>query len=283
MNRTVNITCQDGYRIASERFEPSTPALGEILMAGATGVPQRFYKRFAQFATQRGYAVTTLDYRGIGKSAPPTLRGFKANYTQWAKQDLAAVLEHVVKQARSGAQPKPVRYVAHSFGGHALGQLPNHQTIESAYFFAVGAGWAGHMPTRERIKVNFLWHALGPLLVPALGYMPGKLIGGENLPLGVYQQWKHWCGYKRYFLDDPRATHIAAEFSSVVMPITAANATDDLWALPVSRDHFMQGYTNAKISRVDLQPKTLGMPIGHMGYFRQGREALWEDCLNTLS
>ena len=39
-------------------------------MAGATAVPQKFYRRFAEFARQQGYDTLTLDYRGIGQSAP---------------------------------------------------------------------------------------------------------------------------------------------------------------------------------------------------------------------
>jgi predicted alpha/beta hydrolase len=273
------LTCQDGTIIQAERREPNPPAHAELIVGGATGVPQRFYRRFAEFAVAQGYAVTTLDFRGIGKSAPSTLRGYQASYSEWATQDLFSTVNWVAGQSND----KPIYFVGHSFGGHALGQLTNHALITRAYFFGTGAGWSGHMPPLERLKVNFLWHALGPLVVPLVGYMPGRFIGGENLPIGVYRQWKRWCGFKRYVFDDPCATAIAAAYGNVTMPIVAANATDDLWALPVSRDYFMQGYTNAVITRRDLNPQELGMPIGHMGYFRQGREALWAQCLQFFS
>jgi predicted alpha/beta hydrolase len=279
MSGEFTLTCPDGYELTATRFEPSAGSVAEIIVAGATAVPQRFYRRFAQYAQERGFSVTTLDYRGIGKSAPPNLRGFKAQYDDWAKQDIASAVNHV----QAGCGGKPIYYVAHSFGGHALGQLPNHQAISRAYFYAVGAGWAGHMPTLERLKVNLMWHAIGPITVPILGYMPGRLIGGENLPVGIYRQWKHWCSFKHYFFDDPQAKDIAAGFANVQLSIAAANAKDDLWALPVSRDHFIMGYERSEITRIDIDPKQLGMPVGHMGYFRQGREALWDDCLKWLS
>jgi predicted alpha/beta hydrolase len=33
----------------------------------------------------------------------------------------------------------PLSYVGHSFGGHALGLLPNHDRVARAYLFAMGA------------------------------------------------------------------------------------------------------------------------------------------------
>ncbi len=279
MSQELTIACPDGFKIKATRYEPSAPSIAEIIVAGATAVPQGFYRRFAQYAQARGFAVTTLDYRGIGKSAPPSLRGFKAQFDDWAKQDIASL----VNQVQSWAGTKPIYYVAHSFGGHALGQLPNHQAITRAYFYAVGAGWSGHMPKAERLKVNLMWHLIGPAVVPILGYMPGRMIGGENLPVGIYRQWKHWCGFKHYFFDDPKAQLIADGFTKVKLPITAANTLDDLWALPVSRDHFMSGYKSSQITKVDIDPNQLGTSVGHMGYFRQGREVLWDNCLKWLS
>jgi predicted alpha/beta hydrolase len=279
MSADITFTCADGFSLEATRFDPSGPTRAHLIIAGATAVPQRFYRRFALHANTLGYCVTTFDYRGIGRSAPKIMRGFNANYTDWARQDLATVIDQVRQQA--GA--KPIDYVAHSFGGHALGMVSNHDAISNAYFFAVGAGWAGHMPPVERIKVTLMWHLLGPIVVPLLGYMPGSFIGGENLPIGVYRNWKHWCSFKRYFFDDPNAANLTAQFGEVRCNITAANALDDLWALPVSRDHFVDAYRAARVTRVDLDPKTLGMPIGHMGYFRQGREALWESCFNAMS
>jgi predicted alpha/beta hydrolase len=69
-----------------------------LIVAGATGVAQRFYGPFATYAARQGMAVWTLDYRGVGLSRPPNLRGFRMNYLDWARQDLAALLDHVEAQ-----------------------------------------------------------------------------------------------------------------------------------------------------------------------------------------
>jgi predicted alpha/beta hydrolase len=50
-----------------------------------------------------------------------------------------------------------------------------------------------------------MWRVVAPALVRWKGYLPWSLLGmGEDLPLGVYRQWRRWCGYPHYFFDDPR-------------------------------------------------------------------------------
>jgi predicted alpha/beta hydrolase len=63
----------------------------------------------------------------------------------------------------------------------------------------------------------------------------------------------------------------------------AANALDDLWAPPASRDAFMAAY-----SRAPYQARTIDCAepigaIGHMGYFRPKAQALWDDTLNWFA
>ena len=81
-----------------------------------------------------------------------------------------------------------------------------------------------------------------------------KLGLGEDVPYGVYRDWKRWCRYPHYFFDDPQAKAIASRFALVKMPMAAATSTDDLWASPQSRDAFFKGYTGAAITSVDFTP-----------------------------
>jgi predicted alpha/beta hydrolase len=98
--------------------------------------------------------------------------------------------------------------------------------------------------------------------------------------MGVYRQWKHWCKFPRYFLDDPAVPEIAEGFATVRTPILALNATDDLWAPPLSRDALMSGYRNAPWHGVDIDPSAAGLgKLGHMGYFRQHAQPLWTRAL----
>jgi predicted alpha/beta hydrolase len=104
---------------------------------------------------------------------------------------------------------------------------------------------------------------------------------GEDLPLNVYRQWKHWCRYPRYFFDDPAMALLGERFARVRTPIVAANALDDAWAPPRSRDAFMAAYRNAGWQGVDIDPQRAGLgPVGHMGYFRPAARPLWDGVLD---
>ncbi len=278
--KQFSITTPDGTLVTCIRYEPSSTTKAEIIVGGATAVPQRFYKRFAEFANQQGYAVSTIDYRGIGLSAPKTLRGYRMNYLDWARQDIASLINHVDKTKNP---LHSMFMVGHSYGGHAFGLINNHALVKKLYVFAGGAGWSGYMPSMERLKVELLWRVIGPVVTPLTGYMPGRFVGGENLPIDVYHQWRRWCSYPHYFFDDPTLTHELHNFPLVTSPIIAANADDDLWALPASRDAFFKAYVNAPRKMITLESAKFGPKgIGHMGYFRKGSEVLWEQALSEF-
>jgi predicted alpha/beta hydrolase len=148
----LTLVADDGYRLAATHYSAQGNLKGNLIMAGATGVQQRFYRRFAEHASKQGFNVLTVDYRGIGESRPTSLKGFEMSYLDWGFRDLAAAVEHM-DDGRT-----PLFWVGHSFGGHALGLLPNHHKITSAYCFGTGAGWAGWMPRLEAFKVRLLCH-----------------------------------------------------------------------------------------------------------------------------
>ena len=274
--RPVRLTAADGYVLGALHPPAAGEARARLLVAGATGVPQRFYGPFARFCAGQGIDVWTLDYRGVGQSRPPDLRGFRMDYLDWARLDLAALLDHGESQGLG-----PFWMVGHSYGGHAFGLLPGNDRVQRLATFATGAGWHGWMPPLERLRVMLLWHLIGPVLVGTTGYLGWSKLGmGEDLPRDLYLQWRRWCQWPRYFFDDPDLPGLADEFAKVRTPIRAINATDDHWAPPASRDAFMQAYCNAPVERVTLDPHSLGTgPIGHIGYFRPQAEELWRKTL----
>ncbi|RQG02594.1 alpha/beta hydrolase [Pseudomonas aeruginosa] len=269
----ITLHASDGYRLAATRYSATGSLKGNLIMAGATGVQQRFYRRFAEHASAQGFNVLTIDYRGVGQSKPQTLKGFEMSYLDWGFQDLAAAVEFM-------ADELPLYWVGHSFGGHALGLLPNHHKITAAYCYGTGAGWAGWMPRLEGLKVRLLWSCILPLIVSWKGYMAWSLLGmGDDLPLGVYKDWKRWCAHPHYFFDDPSMASTTQLYANVRMPCVFSNATDDPWAPPASRDAFIKGYRNAALLTRDLHPKSKSEPIGHMGYFRPSATPIWDEML----
>jgi predicted alpha/beta hydrolase len=271
----VVLSAADGYPLGGMRYPAPGRARAHLIVAGAVGVPQRFYRRFAEFAAARGYTTLTFDYRGVGMSAPATLDGFRMDYFDWGRLDLAAAVTAMSQP------PLPLFVVGHSFGGHAFGMLPNHARVAGYYTFGTGAGWHGWMPPLERLRVLAMWHVLGPLLTRWKGYLSWSLLGlGEDLPLDYYRRWKHWCRFPNYFFGDPAMRYVAREFARVRAPLMAANSIDDRWAPPRSRDAFIAGYRNAARQTLDIDPALVGLRgIGHMGYFKPGARPLWESAL----
>ena len=275
----IKICADDGYVLSGYQYHLKTKAIrAQLIVAGATGVPQAFYRRFAEYMTQFGYAVFTFDYRGIGESKPDSLKGFEMSYLDWGKKDLSALIDLIEKNKL------PILMVGHSYGGHALGLLPNHHKLTAFYTFGTGAGWSGYMPKIEAAKVKLMWNIVFPLMVAKSGYLPwSKLNMGEDLPLNAYQLWRKWCKNPQYCFADPEYAFLKDMYAQVEIPIYAAVATDDAWALPKSRDVFMAYYTRAKLTPLDLNPKDYNMKnIGHMGYFRKNAQPIWDQVVQTF-
>lgn len=265
------------------RFHPTRHVRAHLVVAGAVGVPQGFYRRFAKRAQAHGYSTTTFDYRGIGESAPPSLRGFRMDFRDWGRLDLAAVVHDA--HARAERDGRPVLLVAHSFGGHAFALLPHPERVRACFMFGTGAGWHGWMPRSERWRVRLLWNVAGPLLTRWKGYLPWRMIGmGEDLPYDVYRQWKSWVRHPHFFFDDPAlGGELREAVARIRVPIAAASAGDDRWSTHDSCDAILSTFVNTSIHRVRLDPSQLGVgPIGHMGFFRARAEPLWNDVFAWL-
>lgn len=278
--RRMSLVAADGYVLDAHRFGAAGPAHARLIVAGATAVPQRHYRRFALHAAGRGFDVLTFDYRGIGGSAPADLRGFRMDYFDWGRLDLAAAVD-----AMHDRRGRPLYVVGHSYAGHGFGMLPRPDRVAAFFTLGSGAGWHGWMPPLERIRVLAMWHLLGPLISAPIGYLAWSRLGlGEDLPLDFYRQWKRGCRFPRNFLDDPAlASRIALSFAQVRIPIMAANAIDDRWSPPRSRDAFMVAYARAARETLDLVPSDYGLRrLGHMGYFGPGATRLWDQVLDWL-
>lgn len=242
---------------------------GWVVIGGATGVPHRYYEALSEWlAEERGVNVLSFDYRGIGESSPASLKGFKATYRDWAS-DLEVAIEYAAARG-------PTVVVGHSFGGHAFGMTNAHARTEGLYTFATGAGWSGYMTSGEAARVWALWNVVLPPLVSWRGYAPFRLLGmGEDLPKGVYQDWRRWCGSPLYFFDDPDAD-FSERFAQVKVPVVGVNSVDDAWAPPASARAFLSHYPN--VTCVTVKPFDVGaQSIGHLAYVRPACRSLWRE------
>jgi predicted alpha/beta hydrolase len=269
----------DGYSLAATLFMPRGPRRQAILINSATAVPRKIYAGFATYLAGRGNVVVTYDYRGIGGSKPATLKGFETSMSDWAARDVTAAVTYM----RARWPTMRLNNVGHSFGAQALGLLPNNNHISRALLVAGQAAYWGLMSGNERYRVYVLMNYIGKPITQIMGYAPGKLGIGEDLPKGVFLEWTKWVNNKRYLFDDPTLKTLA-NFSHYRGALRALSFTDDEWAPLAAVELLCSGFTATKPDVVSISPKHVGADeIGHLGFFRpENRDRLWKDSADWL-
>jgi predicted alpha/beta hydrolase len=275
----ITFQAVDGYSLAATLFMPRGPRHQAILISSATAVPRKIYAGFATYLAGRGNVVITYDYRGIGGSKPATLKGFQASMSDWAARDVTAAVNYM----RSRWPTMRLNYVGHSFGAQALGLLPNNNHVSRALFVAGQAAYWGLMSGNEKYRVYVLMNFLGKPITEILGYAPGKLGIGEDLPKGVFLEWTKWVNNKRYLFDDTTLKALA-NFPHYRGALRALSFTDDPWAPVAAVELLCSGFTATKPNIVSISPKHIGAEkIGHLGFFRpENRDRLWKDAADWL-
>lgn len=244
------------------------------------GVAQRYYTPFAQWLAAQGYLAVTFDYRGIGLSAPKSLRNFEVDIFGWARHDCAAVIDCV----KTRHPDRSLYWVGHSLGGQLLGLIPNRDKIDRVVTVATGSGyWLENSWPTKRI-VWWLWFVVVPIALKLVGYFPGKRLRKVgNLPKGVMAQWRRWCLTPEYVVG-AEGDHIRAEYAAVRTPIMSISFTDDemMSAQGVRSMHAL--YRTAPIEYRRIAPAEIGVErIGHFGFFRpQFQQTLWPLVMNWL-
>src|SRR5262245_33580709 len=191
----------DGYALAATAFRSADPAARVPLtvISPAAAVPARYYARFATYLAERSGPVVTFDYRGIGASAPASLRGFPARMRDWCCLDVAGVIAWATQAHRD----RPLHWLGHSMGGFATGLAHNNAVIARQLNIATLSGYWRRMQSPERYRVRILMGSLAPPLVRVLGYLPGVLMGGEGVPGPAFLEWTRWCMTPDFIFGDP--------------------------------------------------------------------------------
>jgi len=176
----------------------------------------------------------------------------------------------------------PLAVVGHSFGGQALGLVPNNGEVARALLVAAQAAHWRLFHSPERYRVYALMRLIGGPIARTLGYVPGRLGIGEDLPRGVFLEWTDWVVRRRYFFDDPTLKALE-NFPRYRGALRAICLTDDPWATAPAVDLLCAGFTGTKAERIDIVPKGAAK-IGHFGFFRaEHRDTLWRDAAQWLA
>jgi len=243
-----------------------------VLIGGAMGVRQAFYRPFAQWLADQGYVVATFDYRGVGDSRAASLRGFDADLFAWAR-DTDAAIDALTRRAGE----VPLYVVGHSLGAQLPGLLRHRDRIAGLVSIAAGSGyWRDNAPRLKR-SVLYFWYILVPLATTLFGYFPGarlKKVG--DLPRGVVLQWRRWCLHPRYHVG-AEGDEVRERFEGARFPLVALSLTDDELMTERGTRVLVDCYANAprRVERV-APADVAARRVGHFGFFRDAfAPTLW--------
>lgn len=275
----ITITIADGQRLSATLFEPVRANGISVQINGATGVPARYYTAFAQHLAARGFTALTFDYRGIAASpqsegAPPP------RMLDWGMKDIPAAADWLHQQ-RPGLKRC---VVAHSFGGQALGLMPQADEIAAAVAIGSQHGYWRNWSWAHRLYLPAWWYLVVPGLVALTGRLPGPLVGGNPLPAGVARDWARFCRSPHYLIDD--AGRPLRPFNDRVRArMKLISFGDDGLYGPVRGVDALAGfYPNARIERLHVAPRDWGLQrIGHFGFFkREMPKQRWDEIADWL-
>jgi predicted alpha/beta hydrolase len=265
----ITLPAADRYLLAATLFLPRGAKRHAVLINSATAVPRKIYRGFAS-SRQRSL---------LGYNQSKSLVGFQASMADWAALDVTAA----VAWMRERYKNLPLNYVGHSFGGQALGLLPNNHEVSRALLIAAQAGYWKLMAWPERYRVYAMLNFVGVPLTRVLGYAPHWSGLGEDLPKGVFLQWVGWVMNERYLFDDPNLASLP-NFSKFHGAMRALCLSDDAWATRPAVELLCSGYSSIKPEILTIAPADIGAAkIGHFGFFRpEHRDSLWRGAAEWI-
>lgn len=291
--RQLRLRTADGYEIGAVFYaalRPRAPRRVALLHGGA-GIPALRYRRFAHFLAEWGIPVLTYDYRGIGLSRPPALRGFQATIEDWAEYDSAAAINWL----RERFPRDEILGISHSIGCLFLGGAPN--AAEQARIVLVGAhtGYYGDYRPLYRLPMAFAWHRLMPALTRFVGYFPADRLGlGEDLPAGMALEWAERRQPDLRLTElkvngaEPageRRLRLLEHCAALQCPALAISISDDAFATVDGTKRLLSYFPNLTSAQhlVFSPPDAQVRRIGHFGFFRRTvGTTLWPRFLAQL-
>jgi predicted alpha/beta hydrolase len=280
------LRCEDGTLLAARWYEPATPARAVAVISPATGVPQRYYRYFAQWLAGRGYAVLTYDYRGIGESRSHPLRQDPSRMFDWARQDMSTALAEANRRRGKTSPRLPLLLIGHSFGGNAVGLARGIDSVDALLTVCAQSGDWRNWPLRTRWITFTYFHAVLPVISHLLGCAPGWALGGDQgLPKKVALEWSRWCRRRGYLFNDPALAAEVQGFGSYRGTAHVWSVSDDhLFGPEAAVDALAAQFRSARVSRQTLDPIAVGRhALGHFGVFkRSAGPAVWERLLDPI-
>lgn len=268
------------YPLGYTQYLPEKKPIHALLISSATAVPQSFYKDFAQYFSEHGFAVYTFDYSGFGASGNTInyLKNHKYGVKGWGAIDQAAM----VKQIKEIHPQLAINLVCHSIGGQITGFNPLNSNFNKIVMVACQSGFWKTYKGFDRLRLWLFWYFFIPVFTPIFGYFPGKLLGiVDNLPRSTVLEWRKWGVSKNYFMGfyNEQDYH----FETLQAPTRSYSFTNDSFASKAGVDWLAGQYKNTVFERIHFNENSKGKKPGHFGFFKKGfRIDFWEPTLHWL-
>jgi len=112
-----------------------------------------------------------------------------------------------------------------------------------------------------------------------MGRLPAKALGfGQDLPVGVYLQWRLWCTQVGFHGADPDLPTADPADLTCAMRVVAVG--DDVLCPPESVWRLMQAYPRAVKEQRMIVPSDYGLTrLGHLGVLGKSGRACWPDVI----
>ncbi|MEM7631199.1 MAG: hypothetical protein AAF227_04155 [Pseudomonadota bacterium] len=271
--RCLVFKAKDGAELVGRLFQPAQSPVAAVVLNGATGVPQSYYFHFARWlAAERRLVCLTYDYRDVGRSWSGPLRHSRADMIDWGTSDHVAA-----RRAMARAVPDaPIWVIGHSLGAM---MLPNQREFDGVTrVIGVASGMVHHSdhPWPYRAVAMMFWFGAGPLATALAGYLPGRRLRfGEDLPAGVYWQWRRWCTSRGFHAADVGPRLPAPEWRHNIPVRLVAFSDDDLIPPHCVQRLAREGYEG----QAEVEVITPSAPVGHLSVFARRNAALWPKVL----
>ncbi len=278
--KELTLTTPDRFSIAAHLFLPETSNGKLLLINSATGVKQQLYFSMANYFSEKGFAVITYDYRGIGLSKPVRMRGFKASMRVWGSVDYKTLTEYIKIHFREHKK----YCLGHSVGALILGMNEDSKIFEEFVFVGTQNAFIGNLKFRTKIDALLGFGIVQPVMTGLLGYFPAHWFGlGESLPKNCASDW-------RTLILDGKSTNRLLEKTEnyskcLTQRVLVIRAEDDIWLTEKGVKSLLNNtYPNLRpVYRLIKTSESEQGEIGHVNFFRSYNKNLWSIILNELT
>ena len=265
-------------QLSGTLFLPTSAPRAALVLNGATGVPQSYYRHFARWlAAAQGIACLTFDYTDMAVSARGHVRDSSVTMLDWMLVDQPAARAEMRRRVPNA----PLWVLGHSLG--ALMMPMQDGIADVKRMIVVASGYAHHSdhPWPYQALARMFWFGHAPLATRILGYLPGKHLGfGADLPAGVYWQWRRWYTKRDFFWPEVGGDVPHPDWSRSGAPVRLVALEDDVMMPPHCVWRLEQAYGAEACTRVTLSPEQFGLKkIGHIGALAQASAPAWPSLL----